>query len=98
MRRDWSEAREKVENEGRCRVCKASGPLDAAHVIPRSANGSVDNMSHLSVIPLCRICHSRQHTAKLDILPFLTLDEQMAAVRAAGGIVSAYRHTTGDRL
>jgi 5-methylcytosine-specific restriction endonuclease McrA len=97
MRRDWTKAREKVEDEGRCRVCKKSGELDAAHVIPRSASGGVENMEPAGVIPLCRLCHNRQHTAKLDILPYLTLEEQAHAASLVG-IASAYRHTTGDRL
>jgi type II secretory ATPase GspE/PulE/Tfp pilus assembly ATPase PilB-like protein len=98
MARDWTQARAKVEEEGRCRNCRKFGPVDAAHIIPRSANARPENMTGAAVIALCRSCHSRQHVGKLDILQLLTLDEQLHAVEAAGGIVSAYRHTTGDRL
>lgn len=55
-------------------------------------------MSSDAIIPLCRFCHNRQHLEKLEILSYLTLDEQVAAVRNAGGIVTAYRYTTGDRV
>lgn len=97
-KRDWTAAREKCEAEdNRCRVCRKVG-VDAAHVIPRSRNGSEANMSADAIIPLCRICHQRQHLEKLSILEVLTLDEQVAAVRNAGGIVTAYRYTTGDRV
>jgi len=75
-RRDWTKARAKVEEEGRCRVCRKAGPVD----------------------PLCRFCHSRQHSQGLDLLPYLTLEEQVQAVKNAGGIVGAYRHATGERL
>ena len=97
-RRDWTAARDKCEAENnRCRVCKKVG-VDAAHVIPRSRNGTEANMSADAIIPLCRFCHNKQHLEKLDILPYLTLDEQVMAVRNAGGLVTAYRYTTGDRV
>ena len=98
MTRDWTAARAKVEAEGKCRVCQTVGAVDAAHVVPRSANSTPENMTADAVIPLCRSCHQRQHAAKLDVLPYLTLEEQVAATRNAGGLVSAYRHVTGDRL
>jgi hypothetical protein len=97
-RRDWTKARSKVEEEGRCRVCRKAGPVDAAHVVPRSANASDENFTELAVIPLCRFCHARQHSQGLDLLPYLTLEEQVQAVKNAGGIVGAYRHATGERL
>jgi hypothetical protein len=35
-RRDWSDARRKIEDEGRCRLCSATGvKIDAAHVLGR---------------------------------------------------------------
>jgi len=98
-RRDWTEAREKVEAEGRCRVCKsASHGLDSAHVIPRSIAPAESNMSADSIVPLCRICHTAFDAHEFSLLEHLTLDEQLAAVRAAGSLDRARRIITGERL
>jgi 5-methylcytosine-specific restriction endonuclease McrA len=98
-RRNWKEARQKVEREGfRCRVCRSSFQVEAAHVIPRSlAPGVGTNMSADNIVPLCRECHVEYDQHRLDLLPALTLPEQVAAVRQAGGIALAYRRTTNTR-
>ena len=98
-RRDWREARQKVEREGfRCRVCRSSFQVEAAHVIPRSlAPGVGTNMGADNIVPLCRECHVEYDQHRLDLLPALTLPEQVAAVRQAGGIALAYRRTTNER-
>ena len=98
-RRSWKEARQKVEREGfRCRVCRSSFQVEAAHVIPRSlAPGVGTNMSADNIVPLCRECHVEYDQHRLDLLPALTLPEQVAAVRQAGGIALAYRRTTNTR-
>jgi 5-methylcytosine-specific restriction endonuclease McrA len=98
-RRSWKEARQKVEREGfRCRVCRSSFQVEAAHVIPRSlAPGVGMNMSADNIVPLCRECHVEYDQHRLDLLPALTLPEQVAAVRQAGGIALAYRRTTNTR-
>ena len=97
-RRDWKEARAKVKYEsGRCRVCYAPN-AEAAHVIPRSlAPGVGNNMGADNIVPLCRECHTEYDQHRLDVLPFLTLPEQVAAVRQAGGIALAYRRTANVR-
>ena len=97
-RRDWKQARAKVDAEnGRCRVCGAPN-AEAAHVIPRSlAPGVGNNMSADNIVPLCRDCHTEYDQHRLDLLPFLTLPEQIAAVRQAGGIALAYRRTANVR-
>ena len=99
-RRNWKEARQKVEREGfRCRVCRSSFQVEAAHVIPRSlAPGVGTNMSADNIVPLCRECHVEYDQHRLDLLPALTLPEQVAAVRQAGGIALAYRRTTNERV
>jgi len=99
-RRNWKEARQKVEREGfRCRVCRSSFQVEAAHVIPRSlAPGVGTNMSADNIVPLCRECHVEYDQHRLDLLPALTLPEQVAAVRQAGGIALAYRRTTNQRV
>ena len=97
-RRDWREARAKVEYEsGRCRVCYAPN-ADAAHVIPRSlAPGVGNNMRADNIVPLCRDCHTEYDQHRLSLLEHLNLPEQVAAVRQAGGIALAYRRTANVR-
>ena len=96
-RRDWTAAREKCEAEGeRCRVCKARG-VDAAHVIPRSLNGSDDNMSADGIVPLCRRCHTAYDSHQLDLSPHLTVLEGAHAVLMAGSLEAARRQVTGER-
>jgi hypothetical protein len=111
--RDWRAARAKVEHEGRCRVCGAKPgrgvSLQAAHTIgrahdkPRSVSGVLGIpegplwVDPLDVVPLCAGCHAAFDGRRLDLLPFLTLDEQAAAVRHVG-IVSALRRLTGSTI
>jgi hypothetical protein len=54
-------------------------------------------MSADNIVPLCRECHVEYDQHRLDLLPALTLPEQVAAVRQAGGIALAYRRTTNTR-
>ena len=42
-------------------------------------------------------CHGAYDGHRLDLLALLTLEEQLAAVRAAGSIASAIRRLTGGR-
>ena len=97
-RRDWTAARAKVEaeNNGRCRVCRDT-PVDAAHVIPRSIDPRESNMTPESVVGLCRRCHQAYDSHELDLLGHLTLDEQLAAVKAAGSIERARAIITGEK-
>ena len=92
MKRDWTAARAKVDAEPHCRYCRASGPLEAAHVISRSVKGA-DNQMADSVIGLCAKCHRQQHhdraSMKLLSRGFLSAEEQAAAVLAAGSIFQA---------
>lgn len=98
-RRDWTAARAKVEadNHGRCRVCKTAG-VDAAHVIPRSINPTEANMGADAVVGLCRLHHNAYDSHELDLLAYLTLDEQVHAVQMAGSLERARRIITGERL
>jgi len=98
-RRDWTAARAKVEadNHGRCRVCRTAG-VDAAHIIPRSINPTEANMGAEAVVGLCRRCHTKYDSHQLDLLPHLTLDEQVHATRMAGSLERARQIITGVRL
>lgn len=95
-------ARAKVEREGVCRVCGLGGPdvLDAAHTWDRSLGGGGFDDPDL-IVPLCSAikgglgCHDAYDARQLDLLPYLTLDEQVAMVRAAGGIERARDRATG---
>lgn len=89
---DWGSARAKVDAEGACRACHATGELQAAHTIPRSLGGG---QTAESVIPLCRGCHDDQHAGKLALLPLLTRAEEVEATRALG-LARAYRYLTKD--
>lgn len=94
-------ARLKVEREGQCRVCgEHSDRCDAAHLWNRSQGGGGFDEPD-AIVPLCsRIkggqgCHDRYDSYELDLLPYLTLDEQVALVRAAGGIERARTRVIG---
>lgn len=90
MKRDWTPARKKVEDEGRCRRCGNPYNLESAHLIPRSLGGK---MNEDSVIPLCAHCHREQHSHAFELLPLMTRDEQVEAVKAVG-LARAYRYLT----
>lgn len=79
---DWTVALEKKRREGRCRIdgCREM-VIDAAHVVPRSLGGG---MGEHDTIPLCRIHHQQFDAHRLDILPYLTYEEQAAGVKRIG--------------
>lgn len=102
--RNWQDARRKVEQERRCRVCGADpflggrGRLEAAHVIGRENDeevGGVRWVNPLDVVPLCGDCHRAYDARELDLLPYLTVGEQARAVQVAGGIAAALRRVGG---
>lgn len=96
--RDWTEARAKVDAEGSCRVCLPRGPhkVEAAHIVPRStaANGAEDPRN---IVPLCREHHAQYDAGKLNLLSWLSPNEQAYAVELAGSIVAAMRVISGKR-
>lgn len=98
MRRDWSFARAKIDSERCCRVCQSRDHVEAAHTIGRKYDGATSSgvlvvIPH-DVVPLCREHHSAYDKHELDLLPYLTHEEQAAAVSHVG-IVSAMRRLTG---
>jgi len=84
--RDWTEAQQKVEQEGKCRNCRRTNMLTPAHLIHRGMGGG---MGADNIIPLCIKCHAAFDRHELDILGLLTVDEQVAMVRLAKGIENA---------
>ena len=97
--RDWKEPHAKRDAEGVCRVC-GRRPISAAHVIPRAmvANGAEDKRN---IVPLCEAepigCHALYDGGQLDLLPYLTPEEQAYAALIAGGLVAALRVVSGGR-
>ena len=95
--RNWADARRKVIDAGRCRVCRtATPPIDAAHVIPRSLAPNGGEHAD-AIVELCRECHNRFDSHGLDLVPYLSLAEEVSAVTVAGGIEAARRQITGRR-
>lgn len=102
-RRDWTEPRQKVEAEGRCRVCGGTSDVQAAHIVPRSQVAAGHGEHVDNIVPLCgdfgNGCHGLFDRGELDLLPFLTLGEQAYAVLIhPGGMVGAYQRVTGGAL
>lgn len=105
-KRDWVAAREKVEAEGRCRVCGRTFLLEAAHVIPRSRVGIRGGKGEApaNIVPLCgadpydggSCCHGSYDSGTLDLRPFLTADEWAYAVELVG-LAEAERRVGGSR-
>ena len=99
-KRDWGDARAKVEGEGQCRVCGSSRSVEAAHILGRKhdepkvgADGRPLKelyVDPIRVIPLCgpfpEGCHGKDHKHELDLLPYLTAGEQAQAVLDAGSM------------
>lgn len=96
MKRNWEAAWNKVREEAACRVCGRTGPLDPAHIIPRSRVRPGIGENPLNIVPLCRLHHAEYDQGKLDILPMLTRDEQAYAVELVG-LFEAYRRITNER-
>lgn len=86
--------------------CGETRNLEAAHVIGREHDevrvgpkgGETLFVKRESVVPLCQHCHRQYDERRLDLLPCMTIDEQLNSVDAAGGIVAAYERLTGERL
>lgn len=95
MARDWTAARAKVDREP-CRVC-LSPFVDAAHIIPRSRATPGPGEDARNIVPLCRKHHVEYDQGRLDLLPYLTREEQAYAVELVG-LYEAYRRTTNERL
>lgn len=97
MKRDWRKARAKVEQEGRCRVCHTGSGLEAAHTIGRKHDDKSGIVNPLDIVPLCREHHLQYDGRRLDLLPYLTYEEQARAVSHVG-LVGAYRRLSNERL
>lgn len=108
-RRDWSDARAKVDAEGACRLRRGlssytcEGKLEAAHIIGREHDplmGMVAGRDSkalwvrpVSILPLCSVHHGAYDRHEVDVLHVLSLDEQLTAVEDAGSVESMRRRT-----
>jgi hypothetical protein len=103
-KRDWTDGRAKVEEEGCCRICKRSDrPLEAAHVLGREhdepktgADGWPLKELYVDpdrIVPACGPfpagCHGDVDMRRINLLQHLSLPEQIKAVEDAGGIEAA---------
>lgn len=107
-KRDWRAALEKVQREGKCRVCGSRVRVEFAHLTGRKFDplfGRHTNTPYLYVrpesgIPLCgpatdvTTCHGKQHAGRLDLLPYLTNEEAASAVLDVG-LYRAYHKLKG---
>lgn len=96
-----SPARQKVVGEGKCRVCPLGARYcDAAHTVDRSISKSGFDNPDL-IVPLCSDIkggaghHQMYDAHTLDILPYLTHEEQAAMVREVG-MARAWKRATGS--
>jgi hypothetical protein len=104
-KRDWTDARAKVDHEGCCRICKRTDrPLEVAHVLgrehdePKVSKTTGEILQELYVhpdriFPACgpfpEGCHGDAEYRRINVLSHLTLEEQLQAVKDAGGIEAA---------
>jgi hypothetical protein len=93
--RNWKKAREKVDLEGECRVCGSDYIVEAAHSSYVRYDDTIVNPER--IIPLCKQCHMKYDAHSLDILAYLSYDEQAIVVRDLG-IVRAYKRLTGESI
>lgn len=80
-----------------CVVCGATkGPIDPAHLIPRSLGGCGDPTC---VVPLCRGHHRAYDRGELDLLPYLepAWRDQLAHAVGHVGLIGALRRISGRR-
>lgn len=96
MKRIWTDARNKIEQEGWCRLRalgECEGRLETAHTIGRAHDRRVGpGVVHVDAddcVPLCTRHHLRYDLGEVDLLPYLDplgapYREQAAAVRHVG--------------
>jgi hypothetical protein len=104
-KRDWTDAQAKVDQEGCCRICKRTDrPLEATHILgrehdePKVSKQTGEILTELyvdpdRVFPACgpfpEGCHGDAEYRRINVLLYLTLEEQIRAVKDAGGIAPA---------
>ena len=98
LKREWGEARIKLADEGVCRVCGTASSLEAAHVAGRKYDERVSKSKAVvhpdDIVPLCREHHTQFDHHEIDLLPYLSIPEQVRAVSHLG-IYGALRRLSG---
>lgn len=89
--RDWSDV--DIDRDDPCRWCGETGRTERAHIAGRRFDRKLENgvrkVNPDSVLALCREHHRAYDHHELDLLPVLTLAEQVQAVIDLGGIEAA---------
>jgi len=93
--RNWKKAREKVDSESECRVCGSNYMVEAAHTSYVRFDGNTVDPER--IVPLCKQCHMAYDSHSLDILAYLSYEEQAVVVKDLG-IVRAYKRLTGESI
>jgi len=97
MTRDWSAIT--IEASDPCRICGSQGRTERAHVSGRTYDERTGKgrwkVHPLDIVPLCgpaldtASCHYGVDHGQIDLLPFLTVDEQVRVVQHLLGIENA---------
>lgn len=97
--KDYGAALAKCEREGACRSCGASiekRSINPVHTIgadkqdkPWQENSPTYWVNPASVLPMCAVCEKAYLEGFINILLKMSVDEQLNAVEAAGGILPA---------
>jgi hypothetical protein len=99
-KRNMAAARAKAEMQG-CRLCGSTFAVESAHIIARSRVAAGVGEDLRNIVGLCgfRGCdaHRSYDEGTLDILPYLTLEEQAFATELVG-LAEAYQRITNQRL
>jgi hypothetical protein len=95
-KRDWSDV--EIDANTPCLVCGLEGRTERAHITPRARDekrGKVRYVNPLDIVPLCgpsgdsHSCHHRFDAGEIDLLPYLSPEQQTRAVERMGGIENA---------
>jgi hypothetical protein len=100
MKRDMRAGRAKAEAEG-CRICGGTFGVEAAHILARARIKPGPAEDPRNIVGLCGnlgcAAHRSFDEGTLNLLPYLTLEEQAFAVELVG-IAEAYQRITNTRL
>lgn len=112
-RRNWTEARAKVVEEGACRTCRArEGDVRAGEIVRLQAAHLADRsydrrdgyfVKPERVVPLCRACHETYDgpaslRGALRMEAVVTADETEQLVADLGSLGLAWRRLTGAQM
>ena len=93
-KRDWTDSVAKLYDEACCRVCGSHSQLQQAHTAwckfdqPKPGRKTLW-VNPLDTVPLCLDDHLAYDAGNLDLLGYLTVEEQVRVVQHLGGIEAA---------